>query len=103
MKILRCSESEFRYAFEAIHTVKFETDNIQLQLATEEALLKFLENPENYLIVAIINERVVGYRLMVDFLLFVSNQLRRFLRVLLHEPVGFLQFQFSTYAPLLLS
>ncbi|MBP7073001.1 MAG: GNAT family N-acetyltransferase [Clostridia bacterium] len=61
MKIFRCFINDIAYALEAICVVKHEEDGNPIEFVTEESMRNFLSEPNNYLIVALIDKIVVGY------------------------------------------
>lgn len=61
MNILRCTEEQIAHALTAIRVIKHEEDNIPLELITEDAMCQFLSDPNNYLVVAVENDEVLGY------------------------------------------
>lgn len=61
MDILRCAEEHIRYALAAIRVVKNEEDHNPIGLVTPEAMRLFLSNPDNYLLIAVEENEVIGY------------------------------------------
>lgn len=61
MKIIRCNHESIVYALEAIRVVKNEEDNNPIELVTEDVLVGFLKNTDNYLIVAVEHAKVLGF------------------------------------------
>ena len=61
MKTFRCSLNDIEYALEAVRGVKHEEDNNPIEDATNEVMTKFLSVPQNIFVVAVGNEKVVGF------------------------------------------
>lgn len=61
MKVFRCDETHITYAMDAVRIVKYEEDHDHMDMVTEESMRAFLADPDHYLIVAAIEQNVVGY------------------------------------------
>jgi hypothetical protein len=61
MKIFQCYSKDLSYALEAIRAIKCEEDGNPIDLITEESMNIFLSDPQNFLIVVVIDNTVVGY------------------------------------------
>lgn len=61
VKTFRCSLEDIEYALEAVRVVKHEEDNNPIELATKQVMVKFLSNKQNYFLVSVKDNIVVGF------------------------------------------
>lgn len=61
MKIIYCNLNRIDLAVDAMKTIKCVVDHKPVELATSIAMRSFLENPSNFLLVAVDGETPIGY------------------------------------------
>ena len=61
MDIIHCNLDHIDLAVNAMKTIKCVVDNLPLELATSTAMQLFLANPLNYLLIAVNDEKAIGY------------------------------------------
>jgi GNAT superfamily N-acetyltransferase len=61
MNIIYCDLSHIDLAVTAIKTIKCAADNLPVELVTFSAMRLFLANPLNYLLVAVDDNKTIGY------------------------------------------
>jgi len=59
--IIHCNLDHIDLAVNAMKTIKCVVDNLPLELATSTAMQLFLANPLNYLLIAVNDEKAIGY------------------------------------------